>query len=519
MANDTTQAAEKTAQHLEEAVRSNDAGKYDEVHKEVDEYRKSHSETDTKAYASAITNKLEQDKLLPAVSMFEAKQDFDKMDTNTDGELSQREIKSFREQRQVNELKQLLLDNVINDQDRISNLSSDHGIGFSFRFGKDKDISKADLDSGLLQEKTAEKNRVHLSNLFSKAGSEQQSLYDRIKDSDGNGNVSLDTINEMLKNKDSLRPKLNVADENSLKFLQQTFQDNTTISKHDLQNLCTTNGLDYNKQVPEEALQREHAFKHLFKGDGQSLLDTLKDAATGEISAEKIQSVLDDHKSHPGWRNLTAEDLHCLKYMQADLKNSAKPAYTADELKAEKKNVDEKVAADEAEAAKAKAQKEEAAKAKAKEEEAAKVKAKEEEAAKVKAKEEEAAKVKAKEEEAAKAKAKEEEAAKAKEEAEAKAAREAHLNEVTRQVKEETSIGPVRCGEGYYDSVKRAHPEMSEEDAAKEAHRIKYEVYHGRSELKVGEQLRTVTPEQEQEQIRNKMEEYELKRCLKQEGK
>jgi hypothetical protein len=63
-----------------------------------------------------------------------------------------------------------------------------------------------------------------------------------------------------------------------------------------------------------------------------------------------------------------------------------------------------------------------------------------------------------------------------------------------------TSVGPVKRGQGYFQALKDRFPDMKDEDASKEARRIK-KLSDSRDVLKVGEMLPTASPEQRKEML------------------
>lgn len=112
--------------------------------------------------------------------------------------------------------------------------------------------------------------------------------------------------------------------------------------------------------------------------------------------------------------------------------------------------------------------------------------------------------------EQAKPEAPEAKAAREREEFKRKAEQEAH-----KETSQETTLPALKRGEGYFQALKRAHPEMEDEDLVKEARRIKKHVYNGEINLSVGQQLRTVTDKEEKslvdEKVGKKMSDYDKK--------
>ncbi len=84
---------------------------------------------------------------------------------------------------------------------------------------------------------------------------------------------------------------------------------------------------------------------------------------------------------------------------------------------------------------------------------------------------------------------------------------EASLEERLKQkIKDETSTVPVEAGEGYFQVWKRMHPEQTDDDVIKEAHRIK-KISGGRDVLIEGERLPTATEEERARQLQKRLEE------------
>src|ERR1700677_1882105 len=86
-----TKPSAETADHLEKAVRANDKTGYDNAMAEVNNYQNTHSPQENKAYTAAVTKRLEDDKVLPTVALFEAQNSFNKIDTSGNGRLERGE--------------------------------------------------------------------------------------------------------------------------------------------------------------------------------------------------------------------------------------------------------------------------------------------------------------------------------------------------------------------------------------------------------------------------------------------
>ncbi|MBP9091046.1 hypothetical protein KBI23_08455 [bacterium] len=84
---------------------------------------------------------------------------------------------------------------------------------------------------------------------------------------------------------------------------------------------------------------------------------------------------------------------------------------------------------------------------------------------------------------------------------------EASLEERLKQeIKDETSTLPVEPGEGYFQVWKRMHPEQSDDEINKEAHRIK-KINGGRDVLIEGERLPTATEEERALELHKRLKE------------
>lgn len=79
---------------------------------------------------------------------------------------------------------------------------------------------------------------------------------------------------------------------------------------------------------------------------------------------------------------------------------------------------------------------------------------------------------------------------------------------IEQAIVDETSVGPVKRGQGYFQALKDRYPEMKDEDASKEAKRIK-KLSDSRDVLKVGEMLPTMSPEKRKEMLDQIMKGYD----------
>ena len=75
-----------------------------------------------------------------------------------------------------------------------------------------------------------------------------------------------------------------------------------------------------------------------------------------------------------------------------------------------------------------------------------------------------------------------------------------------KQVDEEQKTPALRKGEGYFQALRRMHPDWDGGKVNKEAHRIK-EANGGRTNLHAGERFDTMTPEQRKEAIAKRSDE------------
>jgi len=193
----------QVAQRLETAVTSNDSDAYNSAMKEVQKFSRSHSPHDSQAMIGAITKKLEDDQCLPRLALYETKKNFDSIDSNRDGKLNSFEITNFKQVGTRNGLSRNMIADV---EGKIDQIGHKEGV-WGFRSSV---ISREDLDGRL---STSNK----LAHLMEK-GQDGMSLYDRLKDKDGN----IPTIGKILDldKKDPAILKLSDEDRETLKYLQ-----------------------------------------------------------------------------------------------------------------------------------------------------------------------------------------------------------------------------------------------------------------------------------------------------------
>ncbi len=75
-------------------------------------------------------------------------------------------------------------------------------------------------------------------------------------------------------------------------------------------------------------------------------------------------------------------------------------------------------------------------------------------------------------------------------------------------INDATSVGPLKKGQGYFQALKDRFPDMKDEDASKEARRIK-KFSDSRDILKIGEMLPTESPQRRKEMLDNIMKGYD----------
>lgn len=315
--NDPAKTANEIATKIESAVRSDDNQSYSNALEEVDKYRASHTQDETNQLVGSIAKKLEADKLLPRVSLFEAKREFDKIDVGGDGTLQVRELNAFKGQRDVNELQQKFIDHVVKNFDTVGDHKSD--------WSSDSSIAMPELDAGIKAAAEREQRETALNNLFHK-DDKGKSLYDKLKDEHGNippGAIGrlldLDKQNpNVLGLTDQDRASLKLLNENkSINQQYNTFADD--MKKDDLKKLCQDNGLAFDKLVPAETEKNKAVLESLFhkSAGGQSLYERLKDA-DGNVPADTVKKLLDLDAKLPAAANLSDRDREALKALSAE---------------------------------------------------------------------------------------------------------------------------------------------------------------------------------------------------------
>jgi hypothetical protein len=170
-----TKPSAETADHLEKAVRANDKTGYDNAMAEVNNYQNTHSPQENKAYTAAVTKKLEDDKVLPTVALFEAQSSFSKIDTSGNGRLERGELDNFANRRDVNDLQRNLIGNIQQNYEKIRDIDT---WGETWYGGNSAAITKGDINDGVKEQQAQ-------MNLYApdKSG---KSLIDKLVDKDGN---------------------------------------------------------------------------------------------------------------------------------------------------------------------------------------------------------------------------------------------------------------------------------------------------------------------------------------------
>jgi arsenate reductase-like glutaredoxin family protein len=310
--NDTAQTATEIATSIESAVRKDDNPSYGNALAEVDKFRLTHSADETQKLVGAITKKLEEDKMLPRVSLFEAKRDFDRIDVSGDGNLKVRELNAFKGQRDVNDLQQKFVEQVASNFDGISK----HNTEWSTESG----ITAQDLEAGIKSAAEREQREAALTNLFKKNES-GVSLYDKLKDADGN--IPPNAIGKLQELDKQNAKVLGLSDQDraSLELLNANKSVNQKVNyfaddmkKEDLKKLCQDNAIDFDKLVPAESERNKAALQNLFQknANGQSLYERLKDN-DGNIPAETVKKLSELDQQLPAASGLSDKDRATLK--------------------------------------------------------------------------------------------------------------------------------------------------------------------------------------------------------------
>lgn len=181
------QEAQQTAKHIESAVMHTDENAY--AHAAVDEvntFRQNHTAAETTAYVTSVTKQLETDQMLPAVALFDATKNFKKMDADGSDFVSKTELSKYKSNPELNDLERNLVGYLQSVYDRARNYNTSWETKFG---GNNEALSQDDTAVGSAQQRA-------LVDLFAKAA-DGTSLYDRLKDDDGN--IKRDKMGKLLK--------------------------------------------------------------------------------------------------------------------------------------------------------------------------------------------------------------------------------------------------------------------------------------------------------------------------------
>jgi len=198
MVNDSPvqRAAEDTAQRIETAVKKGDKDGYAQItSNEIGDYGKTHSPKEAKEYMAAISKKLQDDHVLPAISIFEAQRDFSAIDTSHNDRLTKEQLDKYEKDGGLNDFRKGLIENVKQDYDRIRNFNTSFE---NWHGGNSDAISRTDVEKGVNEERA-------LLNLFAK-DEKGNSLYERV--TNGNGDINPGTIQNLLDSNGSCDGKL-----------------------------------------------------------------------------------------------------------------------------------------------------------------------------------------------------------------------------------------------------------------------------------------------------------------------
>jgi len=336
--NSINQAANKTAQDIEAAVKGNvptdqeafstaSLQAYNSAMSEVDQFKSGHTPEQYKQFCAGVTDTLAKDGLLPRVSLFEAKADFAKIDSvNPNAVIEPAEIRSYGNQKDVNELRQTLLNNVADNWKELGAGSSKHKFdGSGMRING---LNQENLDDDLRKSVEKEQNHKLLEHLFVK-DTKNQSLYDKLIDpKDPEGNIPPGAIGKMIANAKDMG--LTPDDVASLELLQSQMRvlrraapgvtGVDDMKKEDLRDLCKANDVDVDKFLSPERSAMQNLFKQIKQQDGtyMSLYDKLKDH-WGNIKPGKIREYLDNDAQNPARFNLSPEDRAGLRLLQSHM--------------------------------------------------------------------------------------------------------------------------------------------------------------------------------------------------------
>lgn len=232
-AEDITKSANQTADHLEDAVRSGNTESYNKAMTEVNTFRDNHTPAESKVYSAAVTKRLEDDKVLPTVSLFDAQVNFSRIDIGNNGRLEKNELDLFENRKDVNDVQAALSANMRKNYDQIRMISQ---YGESWGFNSDA-IADQDINDGVEQQRA-------IMNLHA-PGKDGVSLYDRMQ-KDEEGNIAGGTFKKSLKADEVLAGTLTTEDKQTIETLKknQPFWSWNDFNKDALNEFEKASGLD-----------------------------------------------------------------------------------------------------------------------------------------------------------------------------------------------------------------------------------------------------------------------------------
>ncbi|CAN5297346.1 hypothetical protein BH10CYA1_BH10CYA1_28950 [soil metagenome] len=163
----------ETATHVEKAFRDNNKPALDSAMSEVNKFRESHTPAEDKAYTAAMTKRLEENKVLPGVSLFVAQQYFDKA-VGGDYRLEQSKSGESKYPDGTNGLVKASIEHIQKNYEQIKNVNTSDGWGW---FNANA-VTKQDIDDSVKMQRTA-------LNAYA-PGKDGIALMDKITDADGN---------------------------------------------------------------------------------------------------------------------------------------------------------------------------------------------------------------------------------------------------------------------------------------------------------------------------------------------
>jgi hypothetical protein len=288
---DVVKPATETANKIETAVRTNDKAGYDNAMTEVNKFRENHSPVEMKAYTTAITQKLEADKVLPTVSLFEAQNSFDKIALGGN-RLERGKLDLYKHRDDVNDVQKALITNI---EDRYDNIKMVSTWGENFYGGNADDIHRQDINDGV-KEQQAQMN-IYAPDQAGKT------LVEKLRDKDGNiPHSSIANLEQLEKQHPGqyLTPedKKSLEDISSKRSWYSYLPFTDDVSKDRLTKMATDSGvkqedLEAQKRgakistptTPDNLSPRELQLKEDAAREDQRAQDALKreDARTGRI--------------------------------------------------------------------------------------------------------------------------------------------------------------------------------------------------------------------------------------------